>query len=511
MKNMKKTTCIWTVLATAAFCSMPRETTGEESHCNGITIFSPNLRTENSTIDKAYRLAIGDLLTNIQDYQNGLLEAPTPVILAGLEYGRPWTRDASINSWNAGSLLVPDIARNTLLSVLLKERDGVRIAGQYWDAIIWSTAAWHHYLCTGNREFLQTAFAATRNSLAYFEKTEFDSRYGLFRGLGWSDGVAAYPNKYAQTNGDSAAWSWPKHNPDNRSKTGYGIPMMAASTNCLYYNAYKTAGRMAEELNLAHAEDWAAKAERLKTSINRYLWNEETGVYRFYIDPESQCDYQETLANAYAILFGIAGPTRTEKIFQHQYVAPAGVPCGWPPLPRYEALGANSFGRHNGTVWPQIQGMWADVAARHQKRQAFAHELLALATHAVRDMQFAEIYHPISGEKYGGWQEAGTRGIILWQATNRQTWAATAYLRMVFAGLFGMRIECDGIRFEPCVPKTFKKIALSKLRYRNMRIDITVEGCGTKVETVRINGKRAENTHIPNTNAGHQSIEITLR
>lgn len=95
----------------------------------------PKLHTNNKVINKAFRIAIGDLFTNIQDYEISITDTCAPVILAGLEYDRPWTRDAAINSWNAGSFIVPDIAKNTLLSVLTNENDTIRIGGQYWDAI----------------------------------------------------------------------------------------------------------------------------------------------------------------------------------------------------------------------------------------------------------------------------------------------------------------------------------------------------------------------------------------
>ncbi|MCD6331750.1 MAG: hypothetical protein J7L89_00600 [Bacteroidales bacterium] len=58
------------------------------------------------------------------------------------------------------------------------------------------------------------------------------------------------------------------------------------------------------------------------------------------------------------------------------------------------------------------------------------HELSNLADHAVRDMQFAEIYHPYTGEKYGGIQESNGE-LVQWSAANRQTWSATGYIRML--------------------------------------------------------------------------------
>ena len=63
------------------------------------------------------------------------------MIIAGLGYSTPWTRDAAINIWNAGALICPEISRSTLESVLT-EKDGIlHIGGEYWDAIIWVTGA----------------------------------------------------------------------------------------------------------------------------------------------------------------------------------------------------------------------------------------------------------------------------------------------------------------------------------------------------------------------------------
>ena len=277
---------------------------------------------------------------------------------------------------------MPDVARNTLLSVLVRSGGKVRIGGQYWDAIVWATGAWHHYLYTGDKHFLALALEATKNSLDYFEQTEFDAADNLFRGPGWSDGVAAYPDEYADAGGSSGILDWPKHNPDKMSKPGYGIPMKALSTNCLYYNAYVTAEKMAVELKAPVDPQWKTKAARLKRAINADLWNDEKGNYRFLVGPFGKCDLQEGLGSSYALLFGIADPKQAEAVFASQHVTPAGLPCGWPNLRRYETPDGMSFGRHIGTVWPQIQGFWAEAAARAGKPEVFGHELFNLAAHA---------------------------------------------------------------------------------------------------------------------------------
>lgn len=487
----------------------PALAAGEHATGGEIRLSIPSLRTDHRTINDAYRIAVGDLLGNVSLFQDGLLEEPLPVILAGLDYGTPWTRDASINASNGASLIIPDVSRNTLVSVLDRTEGGVRIGGQYWDRIVWTTGAWHHYLYTGDREFLALALEATRNSLEYQEKTEFDATENLFRGPGWSDGVAGYPMAYGDSGGSPAILDWPKSNPDKTSSPGYGIPMKALSTNCLYYNAYVTAGKMARLLDVPPDPLWAAKAEALCESINRHFWNEQKGCYRFLVGPFGACEHQEGLGHSYAILFGIAGEQRTEAIFGNLHVTPAGVPCEWPSFPRYDSSDGRAFARHAGTVWPQIQGFWAEAAARYQKPDVFAHELFNLAQHARRDRQFAEIYHPLSGEPYGGMQEAGDKGIILWEATSRQTWAATAYLRMVLLGLVGMRFDCDGLRFQPCLPDGISFLEIDNLKYRRMHLKITIHGSGTKIKECTINGKSAA-PFVDVARTGRQDVVIRL-
>jgi glycogen debranching enzyme len=475
-----------------------------------IRVTIPSLEADNWTIKEAFRIAVGDLLGNVSLFKDGLLEHRVPTILAGLHYDTPWTRDAAINSWNGGALMMPEVARNTLLSVLTRTDDGIRIGGQYWDAMIWTAGAGHYYLVTGDKRFLALALEATKSSLAYFEKQEFDATTGLFRGPGWSDGVAGYPDVYGDAGGSSSILDWPKHNPDKVSKPGYGIPMEALSTNCIYYNAYMAAEGMARELKVPVDPQWKVTAANLKKAINKRFWNEEKGNYRYLVGPLGKCDHQEGLGSAYAILFGVADARQTEAIFKSQHITPAGIPCGWPNFPRYESKDGQSFGRHIGTVWPQIQGFWAEAAARAGKPEVFGDELFNLANHAVRDKHFAEVYHPLSGKIYGGLQEREGQGIGLWGATSRQTWAATAYIRMVLMGLVGMRFDTDGLRFQPVLPKGVGSVHLSNVRYRKMALDITVTGNGAKIKQCLVNGKDAKDGFLPADEKGRRVITITV-
>jgi hypothetical protein len=474
----------------------------------------PRFGSSSPTAERAFSIALGDLASNIVPVCEGLLDREAPVFRAGAGYEKPWTRDAAINVWNGAGLLYPAESRNTLLSVLEQKNGRLVIGGpyeQYWDAIIWTLGAWAFYLFSGDRDFLELAFEATTNSLRHSEQTEFTTELNLFRGPAvYGDGVAAYPDIYAQTaGGDSTILYWPAAHPDLASHPGRGLPMHALSTNCVYFRAYEVALEMARELGRSPDREWRAKAANLREAINRNFWLPPAGHFRYLVDPFGGCDAQEGFGHSFAILFGVTDAERRESVFETQHVTSAGIPCLWPCFSRYRHDG--DYGRHSGTVWPPIQGFWAEVAARYRKIDLFAFEFEALARHAVRDGQFFEIYHPDTGSSYGGLQESrGSGSIGTWQSLPHQTWSATAFVRMVLFGLAGMRFDAGGIHFEPLLPPGLENIELRGLRYRRATIDFVVEGAGGDLAQVLVNGEEAA-PFLPATAAGRYVLELKLR
>ena len=463
----------------------------------------PYLITDNKKINKAYRLAIATLSANIMPFQSGILCKPEPVILAGLGYSTPWTRDAAINTWNAGGLLCPTAARSTLESVIVKRENGHFIDGEYWDRIIWIIGAWWYYLYTGDQDFLRLAYETAENSLAYFESTEFSSQLNLFRGPAcYGDGVAAYPDIYAQ-HGKSGIIDFATDNKALCEPVGVGIPMHALSTNCLYYQAYVTADKMGAALGLS--PKYAEKARAMKQAINAVFWNEERKTYSYLHDPFGGCDAAEGIGISFAILFDIADLKQKQALFQTTPVTSHGISCVYPSFSRY----ANGYGRHSGTVWPHIQGFWADAAATNGKTEIFDREFSAQTENALRYHQFAEVYHPVTGELYGGLQEDKQQGIRLWDSEPHQTWSATAYLRNVFFNLLGMQFAPEGISFRPAGSRLFGKLALTDLHYRDAVLNICITGNGRQMVSFKINGEDAS-PFIPAQATGTLDIDIRL-
>jgi len=473
-----------------------------------IDLSFPVLRSSLSELERAWRIAIGDLAGNVSFFKDGILTEPKPVILAGLEYDTPWTRDAAINVWNGLGLLWPTISRSTLQSVLVRKGKQLQIGGQYWDAIIWAQGAWAYYLYTGDRLFLRDAWEAVTRSLEALEADEFDSEYGLFRGPAvYGDGVAAYPDRYA-AGSSSSILDWVKHNPAGMAAAGYGLPMMCLSTNCVYANAYQVANAIAEQLGIPPNRAFIECEDALRRQIQEHFWDAQRGRLRYLVDGQGGSDAQEGLGNAFALLFGLVDDGQAARIMTSVSLTPNGIACLWPSFPRYRR--DDHYGRHSGTIWPFINAFWAEAVLRRGRGDLFAEELDHLVRNICRDGQCAEIYHPANGLPYGGLQEGGNgESGLEWRSCMRQSWSATGLLRMVFAGLLGMRFSADGIRFAPYLPDGYTDVEIRGLNYRESVLNIRVSGKGAVIREFRWKGTPTH-AFLPASLRGEQNLEIIL-
>ena len=470
-------------------------------------------RLQQGTLGKAYDGALDNLLrTNTIPDKDGkhnptglMATPPGTFVRAGGGYGEPWTRDASLNSWNAASLLEPVVARNTLWAVCQKQPDGSLVLqrdNQWWDKVIWITAAWSHYQVTGDKAFLTSAYGVTQDELALMRREHYNTGYGLFQGPAFfADGIAAYPE--------------PEYDPKNSSSFVLDHPytkdLMVLSTNCVYYNAYRCAALMARELGrpATEANDYNAKADALKTSINRHLWNPATSNYAYFIHGAGPLagrrdDTQEGIGLSYAILFGVADKKQADAVLKSTHRTSYGVAAQWPHFPRYSA---DKPGRHNVIVWPNVNGMWACAAAKAGDVPTFRDETENLALLAQDGgNHFFEIYDPAFGKPDGGWQSGWH-----WPSQPDQTWSATAYLRMIYQGLFGMEFQPTGLKFSPTLPAAWGTVSLQNIPYRAATLSITLQGQGTRIARVEMDGQTQKDAFVPATLTGRHTILITIK
>jgi hypothetical protein len=465
-----------------------------------------------STLGAAYTKALANLLdANTVTYdpntynKSGLMTTnPQTFIKAGHEYPQPWTRDGSVNPWNAGSLLEPKVAANTMWSVVDKSgpNGGLRLVqdNQWWDQVIWLTAAWNHYLVTGDQTFLSNAYQTATNTLAA-RQSNFNSTYGLFQGPAFfNDGISGYPAPPADSSeshggfvGDYSATS----------------TMMTLSTNSLYYSAYRSAALMAQALGKSPGEvsGLNTRADTLKTKINQYFWIPSKGMYGFFVHNgdgmNGQLDQtEEGTGLSFAIMFGIASSSQAASIMQNTHVQPYGIADTYPNYARYSDA---KPGRHNVSIWPVVQGYWADAAASSGNQARFATEVATLAGLANTNNGFFEVYNAKSGVPDGGWQTGGH-----WGPVTDQTWSATAYLRMIQTDLFGLKFTTEGITFAPTLPSGWGDATLSGIQYRGATLNISLHGAGNVISSFKLDGTTSSANSVSKSLTGTHTVDITL-
>ena len=475
---------------------------------------APQLFVENGDIANAWRLALKNLLEintvpcPPEEYnRTGLLD-PDPGLMmrAGGTYPTPWTRDAAVNTMNAACFLEPEVARNTLWAVC-ERVDGklcFQMDDQSWDKIVWATGAWKYYLATGDRDFLEPACETVEHSLEMLERAQFNPEYGLFTGGSFfNDGITGYPadlheaGLYASFVGEHAAVK----------------DVMALSTNCLYYNAYRVLERMEELLGRPEASAaYAKKGGKLKEAIGRRFWREGAGTYSYLLYPDGRTDdSQEGCGISFAVLSGICEGERAGRMIRNCYRSGRGLVSIWPPF-----AGISSEEkplRHNNLIWPMVNGFFVTAAARCGCADIVGDEIKNMALLAKGDgNSYSEIYHPGTGKAFGGWQCGH-----VWDSVRDQTWSATAMIRSLIFGVFGVELKEDSVAFCPCLPPEFGDAAVRGLRFRETELNLSLRGGGSRIRRMEIRRRgcagecaEARTGEIPLTKPGVWDVEILL-
>ena len=445
-------------------------------------------------MDRCFRAAGEDLLgintvpcDHIIYNSTGLLTGGL-MFRAGGDYDTPWTRDAAVNTWNAGRFLAPLVARDTLLAVCTPDEKGLPIIqpdSQKWDRCVWIIGAWQYYLATGDEDFLTIARGITDRSLAQLRAERFDEKIGLYRGGSFfNDGIAGYPLDLYEPGLDSSFVG--DHPKCDR--------IFCLSTNILYCEALRIQSRMGTENN------WEDFREHVRARFQN-----PDGSLRYILYPDGRWDDSKELAGyAFGVLFDVFDGAVLSYLERETY----GIPSIMPPFPGL--FSRERPGRHNNLIWPFLNGFYIRAAAKCGMVDEVSREL-ELITDLFRE-DFREIYSPYDGQPHGGWQIGGDdcRG-HLWHSCVAQTWSATGYLGAVMLGVFGIEPGEDGLSIAPCVPRELADSALYGLTVRGGELDILLHGHGAAVEKITLDGVIVQSP-IPYGGPGEKrTLEIWLR
>ena len=404
------------------------------------------------------------------------------MVRAGGNYKTPWTRDASINTWQAMNFINPEVSRTTLLAVCDLNKEGeivIQSDVQIWDQIVWAIGAYNYFLVTGDEEFASIAHGVIGRALETHSKNRFNEKFGLFVGGSFfNDGIAGYPLACHQQGNDN---SFAPAHPVVET-------IMCLSTNCLYCEAYRIYGDLSKSLGFEDKAEtaWVLR-EELKNRINTVFFSDELNRYRYFIYPDGSADEsQELSGHAFAVLFDICPEEKKSAIFENLVISDGGIVSVWPP---FEGLYSDDKpGRHNNVVWPFLNGMIIEAAAKCGL-DIFAGDELKRITALYKGSKFKlfEIYSPYTKKAFGGWQTGR-----VWDSCRHQTWSATCYIGAVILGVFGVKAGEKGLSFEPCVPESIRDAQLSGLKIRGQAFSVKIKGHGKKISKFILDGKECE-------------------
>lgn len=427
-----------------------------------------------------YNMALEEMLLNLRDdstFRTGELWPDT------------WTRDAVYSIYFAFSWINPSISLNTLRKQTLKNpREALQDTGTggSWpistDRVVWAIAAWEYYLATGDRNWLEEAYTGLRYTAEKDIHVAYDPEVGLFRGeacsMDWR--THTYPNWFSNENiGES----------------------FSTGTNALHFFCYRfleQAGRLLGK-DAAETARWKEMQENIRRGLNQYCWNAEKGLFTAYLYPAflqyRKSDRVDIMSNGLCTLLGVTDTLQTRKIVENYPLYPYGGAVLYPSIP-------DDFAYHNKSIW----AVWQTPLMYTARNTGHS----AVALHLMRSLirQGAMFLTHKENMTYDTGFDENTA-----LNSSRQLWSVAAYLSMVYRMLFGMELTETGMRFTPVVPEELVHgpIALHDFKYRHALLSVRIEGHGSKVAQITVNGRKEQPGYeLPADARGQYQIVIEM-
>ncbi|MBB3188142.1 MGH1-like glycoside hydrolase domain-containing protein [Microbacter margulisiae] len=433
----------------------------------------PRYKSEYPLTDALYNLALEEMIKAVE---------PDSTFRTGKEWGGVWTRDISYSIILSMASLQPQVARYSLLRKVKNGRiiQDTGTGGAYpvsTDRMIWSVAAWELYKTTGDRAWLQQAYAIIRNSENDDRHNAYDPATGLVHGestfLDWRE--QTYPT-----------WMQPA---DIYAGEDLG-------TNAVHYEANIVLSGMAEELHdYKAAALYRQQAQRIKAGINTWLWMKDKGYYGQYrygrnypvLSPRS-----EALGEALCVLFGIADPQQQKSVIENTPVTTFGISCIYPQIP-----GIPSY--HNNAVWPFVESYWALASAKAGNEKSVLEAMASVYRPAALFLTNKENFVASNGDF------AGTQ-----INSDNMLWSLSGSLSLIYKVIFGMEFQKDKLIFHPFVPETLQgNRSLTHFKYRKALLTIDMQGYGNSIRSFELDGKTTK-PFVPCTLTGLHTIKIVL-
>ncbi len=373
--------------------------------------------------------------------------------------------------------LDPEAAMTSLKMVVKDGRISHESKGELWpvvsDDISWASAAWETYCVTGNKEWLRYAYDVVRQSIEQDYETNFDEYERLMHGGTWYSltGNLYYP-------------SW--------MQLTHIYESMSLTNNAQYAHAFEILNDMCDELDIE--SEYGPLALEMRDAINEQFWNERKGYYSQYTylpayPIQSPCI--DNLGQALCVLWNIANDDRAENLIMKTPLAPYGVTV---TSPHYSSGGMLN---QSELSFPMIQAFWNIASAKTGNEHSLRRGLGALYRLPALYCTYKSWCNAYTGET----QDEGDGSLG----------AAAANASMVFRVYAGITFLPNGIELNPFIPVFLKgKKEIKGFKYRRAVLDITIEGTGNDIESIKVDGVSSHDNFIQSTLTGRHTVHITM-
>ena len=406
----------------------------------------------NPLMEAVYNMGLDEMVNAVE---------PDTTLRTGKEWAGVWTRDVSYSIILSMAALQPEASMISLLKKINEEGQIIQDTGSggAWpistDRMIWTVAAWEIYKVTGDKKWLEKVYPVVERSIAKDAQTVISDN-GLVKGetsfIDWRE--QSYP-KWMQTADISQS--------------------EAMGTNVLYAAALNCASEMAAELGKKkEAAEFKEAADELARNIDKTFWMDQKGYYGMYtyggdnliLNPRA-----ETLGESLAILYDIAPAEKVKSISENHPVTKYGAPVFYPQIsdmPNY----------HNNALWPFVASYWTLAQAKAGNEEGVVEGIGSIIRPAALFATNKENLNLDNGD------------IFTELNSSNMLWSLSGNLALTNQILFGIHFEKDGLRISPFVPEVFGgERTLSNFPYRGAKINLTVNGFGNKISSMKINGK----------------------
>lgn len=435
----------------------------QSAECAGVRSSVPLLQA-------MYAMAVHELAADM---------TPEGLLLAGANWSTVWTRDIAFAAALGTALAAPEATRKSLES---RVKNGVVMqdtgTGGGWpvstDRVSWALGVWALYQAQGDAKWLSWCVEVLEATL--------------------EQDAAVRPAGEILCPGETSFIDWREQSYPDWMTPADIAASYAFGTNVLHYLCRQLLARMLRELG--REKDAAAYAEQaagMGALIRETFRSSGSSCFGLMRTAEGYLDERvDSLATALAALCGLAGDHASEAMRS----LPRS-PFGTPVFTPYKLQQEKAY--HNRSVWPFVEAYVLLAQAELKNESGAAFSMASLLRAAMAFGTNKENFHAESGEACDTIQNS-----------DRQLWSVAGMLGMYYHALFGIQYEGNNLMIVPCVPKGFRGSHwLTGLRIRNMVLDIHVNGYGSEVWSVTVNGK-PDSPIIPLDAEGRIMIEVEL-